>query len=569
MPRQQMNLREFLSALQQVLGQLPPDDVRDALLTHAIQLPAHDRQGFLGIFSQFQTRQGIRASAAVQASIPRYVDWPEDRDTLLEDIEAFAEKVQSGDYFDGFGWDADIYEERSFGDESWVDAMVDLFHDAGQAFLAGRLGLARAAYRGLFDTLELDEEVGTFSGPEPAVSMLDIDLDEAMSRYLRTVYETTDPVDRPAELFMQWRYASRIGAFPSLEDLRGSDSPDLPDLDGFLPQWITELQEQDQGEKLTRTLLVEAVLLAEGVDGLGRLARAEGPGRGPYYSQWVSALHTAGRISPAIEAAREALLAPGIGAYARAGIADQLAELAAGDPETVLGARRTAWRSRPSALRLRFLHHAATQFANPVTVMTGELDFIQDGELHDEFGAGLYSRVMLLAGKVDQAAKALASPPVQQPSWVAAQVLVPYLLLSGCRALPDPGNSHSWAGNLLKSVDESGWTALGDPDIEMPPTFSELFAGQLAEEQADTTAAQARLDAALAQISREVDSIVSRTDRDRYARAADLLAHGAAALSLAGGEQAGRAWIAEWLATYPRHVAFRREVERAQGSYPS
>lgn len=35
-----------------------------------------------------------------------------DADTLMDEIEAFAQRVQNGEYCDGWGWDEDIHEER-------------------------------------------------------------------------------------------------------------------------------------------------------------------------------------------------------------------------------------------------------------------------------------------------------------------------------------------------------------------------------------------------------------------------------------------------------------------------
>lgn len=41
-----------------------------------------------------------------------------DIETLIDEIEEFAQRVENGEYCDGWGWDEEIYEERDWGDES-------------------------------------------------------------------------------------------------------------------------------------------------------------------------------------------------------------------------------------------------------------------------------------------------------------------------------------------------------------------------------------------------------------------------------------------------------------------
>lgn len=76
-------------------------------------------------------------------------------------------------------------------------------------------------------------------------------------------------------------------------------------------------------------------------------------------------------------------------------------------------------------------------------------------------------------------------------------------------------------------------------------------------------ALESRLEAALGQLGRDVDAVVSGKRRGEYQKAAEWLADGALARSLAHGENAGLFWLREWFTRYPRHVAFRRELERA------
>src|SRR6266508_3688974 len=129
----------FLAVLEQRLAALPVDDLRAILVAHAERLPVRDREAFLAIFP-------APSATVSQVPGPCQVDCP-DGTRLLADIDAFVDRVRSGVFFEGWGWDDDLHEERAWGDESWVGEMDDLFAVAAEAFLAGDLALARRSGR--------------------------------------------------------------------------------------------------------------------------------------------------------------------------------------------------------------------------------------------------------------------------------------------------------------------------------------------------------------------------------------------------------------------------------------
>lgn len=112
------------------------------------------------------------------------------------------------------GWDDDLHDERSFGDESWADEMDDLLGGAETAFLDGDLDLARIAYEPLLKAFERHAE--GFCGPEEPERMLSTDVGEAKARYLRAVYETTPLSERADTLFEEMGALRYIGGPPSL-----------------------------------------------------------------------------------------------------------------------------------------------------------------------------------------------------------------------------------------------------------------------------------------------------------------------------------------------------------------
>jgi len=245
----QPSLQRFLSTLQERLADMTADELQARLVEHARSLPSGERSAFLGIFTaKTPARTRRRTPTSRRASAP----------SLLSDIDRFVQQVSSGQYFLGYGWDDEIHDERSFGDESWTLEMDALFAAAQQVFLDEDLELARTAYQRLLGAFKLDEEVGYFCGPTGAVEMVSTDVSEAEARYLRAVYETTPPPERASVLVEEWFDLPHYRP-PTLRDIREALQSDLPALREFLPQWIACLQTiDDRHQPHVRRLLDEA-----------------------------------------------------------------------------------------------------------------------------------------------------------------------------------------------------------------------------------------------------------------------------------------------------------------------
>lgn len=164
-------------------------------------------------------------------------------DSLSADIEFLTGELADGKYYHGFGWDDEIRDERSFGDESWVPAMDSLFARANAVFLGGNMQQAREAYAALFQAFHLDEEVGTFCGQVPAVEMIRTDLREAGARYLRAICHTSEDDDMSADLRDAWAHDLPYRNRPdSVDEVRQALAEDLPSLERFWPRWVDELR---------------------------------------------------------------------------------------------------------------------------------------------------------------------------------------------------------------------------------------------------------------------------------------------------------------------------------------
>lgn len=565
------SLQSFLRLLERRLEEMSVQEIRRTLLLHAQGLPGADRDAFFAIFTSTD-----RTDQSDRMERPPDIEWPVDHDPLLDEIDAFVAGVAAGDYFEGFGWDPEVRDQRSFGDESWVWEFDDYFSQAQDAFLAGRLSLARAAYRRLFDAFELDEEVGTFCGPEPAPDMVQVDLPEAQARYLRAVYETTTADDRAAVLAEEWFDLLHLGAGAevSLAAVRESRRQDLPQLERFLPAWITQLRSSGREGPQVRKLLTEATELHGGFDGLADLARRGGPDRADLYLDWVRALRSAGRRTDAKNAAHEALDALKGDGSAWAHIAEELADLTRGDAAQVTAARRLAWRASPSQARLLALHRAATHATEARELMAKELAALEASGTLGTLNGGLRAALMLLAGWTEGAAKLLDEPTDHSAGRPARHVLVPYLLASGCAGPQHPEWPSMRLAGLLATVDNANlwgwWTGVDLPDRDRSsdddtPSLAGLLVEQIRTETDDEQMLWKRLDAALRDVDRLVDAIVSGKVRGQYARAARLLTCCAEALTVADGADAGTALVGRWRARYPRHSAFQRELDGAIG----
>jgi len=365
-------LGEFLAALEQRLAAIPVEDLRAALVAHAERLPAGNREAFLAIFPAHAP--GTRAS---QVPGPRLAACP-DGPRLLADIDAFVDRVRSGTFFEGWGWDDELHEERAWGDESWVGGMDDLFAAAADAFLAGDLALAKDAYGRLLGAFDLDQEVGTFCGSENASDMVATDVLEAVARYLRAVYETTPLPERAEELYD--RYADRCHLAPgtSLHTIAGTRRSGLPDLDDFLPAWIDVLTEETSGYQARdrQRLLTEATVWHAGTDGLATVARRPGDHQPTAYLDWIDALTGDGRIADAAAAAREAMTSTNWPSERSAEVADRLGTLSTrlSDPQAALDAHRTAWRTHPNRDRLLTLVAEADAAGQRAGILAAEAD---------------------------------------------------------------------------------------------------------------------------------------------------------------------------------------------------
>jgi hypothetical protein len=535
------------------------EDLRTTLLAYAASLPSSRRRSFLDIFAK-----------AMPSAHTGGLDftWPVEDSPLLDDIDAFADDVRSGAFSQGYGFDSEIREYRTWGDESWVPVMDALFEAAQAAFVQGRLGLARAAYRRLFDALDLGQEPETLPGRRPAVEMVTTDVAEAQARYLRAVYETTPPEERADVLDEEW-FDLPVWQLPSLRAVREALPDDLCGLDEFLPEFADRLRERRGAQ--VGVLLVEVVEAGSGVDGLGVLARESEFARAQRYLEWVRALIRAGRRADAEAAAREALAAAAPAdddheeRAARARIADLLADL---HPATALDARLAAWQVRPSRARLLALHSAAMNEATTVMATVAK----STGDAPDH----LRAVILILACQVDEAVKLLDQEASPYTSRSADRVVLPYLLAASSDATHHPRWESSQLRTLLSDIDDlDPWESLElmddedtDGDTPTKASLADLLIAQLRSSPAGTPRGKAYLKRAVTEVDATVDKIVGNQRRGEYAHAARLVVCYAEAVTMNDDAQAVQTYLQTARERYPRHSSYRAELDLAVRKSP-
>lgn len=223
----------------------------------------------------------------------------------MDEIEAFAQRVENGEYCDGWGWDEDIHEERDWGDESWAEEMDDFFLQARSLLLQGKYKLAEEVYTRLFGILEMGQEPGHLPGDPDYTNMLKVDMDEQVALFLRSVYMNSASKERPASLYEAMNEYGYLARNVKLRDMMSALDSLLPDFDAFLAEWIQFLK--NQSGMHTSELLREAVLIKGGIPAISEFARQYADKYPRAYIDWIAALEAEEDTESVIQVAREGM----------------------------------------------------------------------------------------------------------------------------------------------------------------------------------------------------------------------------------------------------------------------
>lgn len=571
-------LGDLVHRLRARLDALNDGELRQILVRHAERLPAAAREDFLAIFPAPDAPSASAADTsggqALTARVAEFVD--------RVASGAFNEMDELEDEWAGhgrYGWQD---EEPT---PSWVPEAEALFTDAGELFLAGRLDEARQAYTSLMDLF-------TDTGDRPwclEIWHLDqVDVTETLARYLRTVYETSSPDQRAAEMLQAWSVLPWSPRPLTLGQVAGTLPTPLPALGLFLPGWTDLLvsapphgndRRGPLGLRNRIRLLTEAAQLGDGPDALAGLARRPGPHQGPITLAWVDALRADGHARQAADAAAYGLSLPAIEPPVKAQLGDRLAALAGHlqDRATAVEARRTAWQSHRTRARLLALAADSQAAGVREQALAEQADHVpQAGRQHEQDRPDRWDcELLILAGRLDQVAAALEhsaalgwsrhdhpGPVVLPCLWVTAIGATPASgqlleMFAAIDSLPDTPPHHT----LFLDEDP-------DPhrDVDHHVPLTQLISAQL---QPPPAARQRKLLArARAVVDARINAIVSNKHRGAYARAAALAFAHAETHAACGQQSEADDYLADVWARFPRHVAFRDELTRAAGGSP-
>jgi hypothetical protein len=463
----------------------------------------------------------------------------------------------------------------------FVEPVTELFDRTDALFDFGDLPLARAAYEKLFRIFELEDDYGRGVRAE---DLRDVEIGEALARYLRAVYETEPAARRPEAMFDEMQrvqsWVSRRR--PMLEDIIQISPRPLPGQDSFLEDWITFLR--DQNDRDADAWLREAIRLSQGTQGLQDLARTEGTTRPAAYLDWLVALAEEGKHQEVLAAAQEALETLRRELPIRAAIADQLCAAAAklNDVEVLLMGRWEGFVAVPSLHRLLALWEATPNeeakkarmqeaaqhleaYVRDQPFQRAEVwwddDLLECPTLIDK---SLLAHAYLLSAEWRKALQLSAGEKVlgwsnsNNPQGVVVSFFL--VLVSGQPIEALPPNLNEFWHRVLQTSAGFNWR-IGENDVleRLVRAHAECLRTVRLRHAEQEEVLSWCLDVA----RRRVEAIVSGQHRRSYNKAAMLIVACAEVLRLRGEENGARELLDEVRARFPRHRSFQAELKAA------
>jgi len=559
-----ISYKEFMDQVEKRLTTFSPDTLQMILLDWAKNTHPSKRNEFL--------------SKLTPASTDKEASEPDEE--LLDEINELAQRVDNGDYCEGWGWDDAIQEERDWGDESWADETDEFFIRAHDAVTAGHYILAKDAYARLFDILDMGEEPGHLPGSPDPQELLDTDLSEARSCYLRSIYLSSLSHKRPTELLqLMQRFRHHLGDELNLRSVVNAELKPLPEFPQFLLEWIELLKESN--EHSASYLLREAVILSGGTPAIAKLALDEGNRFPLAYVDWIKALEKDGDFPSMLKAAKEGLAAVPRNYAVRAEIAEGMVRAGERlkDTENQLAGWHEAVYSDPTLSNLLSLLSIAEQkgrYSEEIEEAISRVDLlivkgaksqsrplIGNRELQESSAsASLLNQAYLLAGRYEDAFNLCEKKGAL--GWSYSQNLqelaIPFFLklLSKGKALnPAPNLEQLWQESL------SNLSEYGCDKHNLAERFEQAIEKIIRTIQLSEKEESKYLRWCIEETGHRVDAIVGDKDRQNYFKAATILVALAEVLANRDQKLKGIETIEKYRQKYCHHSAFRKELNLA------
>lgn len=548
MKKEKMGLGPFLKEVEKKIDGLSKEELKAILLMKAKNLKPTEREFFLAELSP-------EKKAEVAAN----------DDTLLTDIDYFVKRVEDGEYSHGWGWDDEIHDEREWGDESWADEMDELFDRTDEVFLSGDIKLACQAYGKLLKAFHMGEETGHFPGQLSSTEMVETDLNEARSRYLRALYETTHKKERAKIIFDEIEDLKYIGFSDfDLNTIRDalSTKPEeweefLEDFKEILHKTVITQNDSSWGYEKNFVMLCELIFETDGIDGLARFAKEYGNRVHKSYLVWIKKLQETGKDNEAIEAYKKGLEVIPPQSHIRAEISDLAAQSAkkVKDENMVFELQKDAFFSSPDIGRLLSLRESAKRLGK-INVMEEILGFLEK-YYENKSSISNLEKLLVQAYILNEDYEkmwdlAKKTKPLGWSGYNSSQaVAVPFLLVSSVRGKPLKLNSSVlkiWKGKEGYADDEDKrFKKIVEEDI---------LTRDISEEERIK-----QMKWASSSVEKRVDAIVSNKYRGSYDKAALLLVACAEALNLLGRTAEALTFFDKIKYRYTHYSAFQREIK--------
>ena len=293
-----MSLRPFIESVKNSCENMTKEDLIGFVMYYAETVPAKGRIDFLDNIASFSNDE----------TIPEFDETIIDKISDLKDeLKTRCESIEDGSYYDENEWNYYDDEEPDYFSDEQKEEMEEYFNQADTFFLSGELAEANIIYRELYSIFNDD----SFYGPDE--SYIDIEHRETRARYLRCIYETSNRAERAKNLLEEINIRADLSDYhydiygnddPLLDDIEDAKLEDLPEKSEFLIDWIELLTEYETNR--SHILLLEAIYMKDGIDGVQELARKWKGGQPRGYLFWISILTDQKEWNKVIDIAREA-----------------------------------------------------------------------------------------------------------------------------------------------------------------------------------------------------------------------------------------------------------------------
>ncbi|KJS46195.1 hypothetical protein [Desulfosporosinus sp. BICA1-9] len=557
-----VDIKEFIKELKRVTGDYTLEKYYNAFTRIARNISPSQRKFILNIL-EIVGKQNM-----------------DDLDTglLLEDIKSFNDRVESGKYYDHWGWDEKTHREREFGDESWADEMDAFFRKACHAYEKKEYRIAVKVYEVLFSIFWMADEPGHLPRGCGYEEMLVTDLKEEGLYFLKAAL-VSEKVDKRHERFHEIisKYRHFLPTPVDIEKLVDEMAFTENEKKSFLLKIIemySSIPTDSHHYRLYfQPVLFQALLLTGGVKRLKDFAIKNGRNNPEAFELLIFELKKSGDEKSALEVARTGLSIIPKGSRRREYIAEYIAETGrnTANPSLELEGVREAFYSRMSIGYLVQLHEASVQCGCNGEEMSKALAALEKRYLPEKTGKGfddddvdwyLMNQAYVLMGKSRESFALCNNKSVDRYDADKIKALtIPYMIyLLGMKYGGGKADSLKDIKFGWRASFESPWSANDKNDIMNSfIDVTEKNAGTVAGTIKDEEAA-GYLKWCKKEVSKRVDDIVGNKCTESYYIAANLLVTMNELLNISNMGELTDGLLAYYYKKYSRYSAFKKEI---------